>query len=142
MATVSTVLWSLTVTNSSHHYNSDLRGVKSANTTKDLFNPYRDMVTDLMMTSFWLPTDAITDKDWVVNPVMVVTGTQFHKLMVSSRAGEFANIHTDVDEDLVAAAHYVGISIRSRVVDNAHFLVAKVWYGVPKKVDDLKLGDV
>lgn len=130
------------MTSKEQNHNSDLRGIKSSNTTSDLFTPYSDMTVDLMMTSFWLPTDVITNQEWTVMPVKVITGKEFHRFMASSRAGGFANIHCDVDEDLVAAAHYVGISIRYNKKERATcFLIAKVWYGVPKKLDTMKLDD-
>ena len=62
--------------------NSDTRsraGTKS--TCSIIAAPYADMHHDFIISSFYLPYEVLTDKRYVIQPLRVITGSEFGSLL-------------------------------------------------------------
>lgn len=87
-------------------------------------NQHGDTTEQFMRTSFYLPTDVLQNKEWVVYPIIVIAGSTFW----INYDSEMKELHCLEDYDLLCKAQWVGISERVRKSDNKMFSVAKIWY--------------
>ncbi len=84
-------------------------------------------VQQFMRTSFYLPVDILKHPEWVVNKIVVISGTDF-----CTYVQECDNLHCLEDANLLGASQHVAVSHRFNVKTGEECTVAKIWYGEVK----------
>ena len=115
--------------------NSDTRsraGTKS--TCSIIAAPYADMHHDFIISSFYLPYEVLTDKRYVIQPLRVITGSEFGSLLDKWLVEESKVLIglEGAGPRLLRASKQVGISQRYDSVTDRTILICKIWYGEKK----------
>lgn len=114
---------------------------KASPSTATLFaHDYPQLVDDYMNNSFFLPFDIIKKGSWKVEPIRVISGSDFRTVVAMHAARELRLeasigmksvklVYEGANKHMLLAAKKVGVSERYNLMTDTTVLVCKIWYG-------------
>jgi hypothetical protein len=83
----------------------------------------------LVESSFFLPPEVLSNKNYLISPITVLGQKEFGELVEWLSNYEDWKLRSDVDYLLLSHAKNVGVSLRVNQLTNRVYMVCKLWYG-------------